>query len=167
MRIGRLLAPIFLGALAVAALVLGTAAASSSSSKVLEFDTMAPVVAPFTGSTNAIRGVPGGGLPWQLTSATGELSTGGRLEIKVEGLVLVATGANPIASFRGVVNCLTPNSPTNGVNIVTAPVPATSTGNAEIEAQLELPSPCIAPIVFVTNGTAAAPGAWFAATGTA
>jgi len=34
-------------------------------------------------------------------------------------------------------------------------------GNADIEADLVLPQPCIAPIVFVTSPT----GAWFATTG--
>jgi hypothetical protein len=34
-------------------------------------------------------------------------------------------------------------------------------GNAEIEAQLTLPQPCIAPLIFVTSPG----GAWFAATG--
>jgi hypothetical protein len=38
-------------------------------------------------------------------------------------------------------------------------------GNAHIEARLALPHPCIAPIVFVNNGTVAAPGRWFAITG--
>ena len=32
---------------------------------------------------------------------------------------------------------------------------------ADLEADLNLPNPCIAPIVFVTSGT----GSWFAATG--
>lgn len=156
---------LLLAAVLVAGLVFGSAAASSTSAKVLEFDTMAPVVAPFTGTSNPIRGVRGGGVPWQITSAKGELSTGGKLEIDVQGLVIVATGTNPIPFFRGVVNCLTTDSPTDGVDLVTDPVPATSAGDAKIEAQLELPSPCIAPIVFVTNGTGAAPGAWFAVTG--
>jgi hypothetical protein len=40
-------------------------------------------------------------------------------------------------------------------------VPATTTGDAEIGAKVTLPSPCFAPIVFVTSGG----GAWFAATG--
>jgi hypothetical protein len=140
--------------------------AGSSSSQVLEFNTMAPVVSPFTGSANPVRGVNGGGVPWRLASAKGELKTDGRLEIKVDGLVIAASGMNPISAFRGVVNCLTPASPTTGVNAVTDPVPATPTGDATIEANLELPTPCIAPIVFVTNGTASSPGAWFATTGT-
>jgi hypothetical protein len=146
--------------------LVGQASAGSDDSQVLEFKTMAPVVSPFTGSTNPVRGINGGGVPWQLASAKGELKAHGRLEIKVEGLVIAATGVNPIAAFRGVVNCLTPASPTTGVNLVTDPAPATTAGDATIEANLALPTPCIAPIVFVTNGTGPAPGAWFATTGT-
>jgi hypothetical protein len=145
--------------------LVGQATAGSSDNQVLEFKTMAPVVSPFTGATNPVRGINGGGVPWQIASAKGELGADGRLEVRVEGLVIVATGVNPVAAFRGVVNCLTPASPTTGVNLVTDPVPATTTGNARIEATLALPTPCVAPIVFVTNGTGAAPGAWFATTG--
>jgi hypothetical protein len=145
--------------------LVGQATAGSNAGQVLEFDTMAPVVSPFTGAANPVRGINGGGVPWQVASAKGELRADGRLEIKVEGLVITATGVNPIAAFRGVVNCLTPASPTTGVNLVTDPVPATTTGDATIEAKVALPTPCIAPIVFVTNGTAPAPGAWFATTG--
>lgn len=146
--------------------LVGQAFAGSNDSQVLEFKTMAPVVSPFTGSTNPVRGINGGGVPWRIASAKGELRSDGRLEIKVEGLVIVATGVNPVAAFRGVVNCLTPASPTTGVNLVTDPVPANTAGDAKIEAKLALPTPCIAPIVFVTNGTGPAPGAWFATTGT-
>ena len=45
--------------------------------KILEFDTMVGVVRPFTGATNAIRGVPGGGsqtiipIPLELLRALG------------------------------------------------------------------------------------------------
>jgi hypothetical protein len=141
------------------------ATAGSKNSKVLEFKTMTPVVVPFTGSTNPVRGVSGGGVPWRLASAKGELKADGRLEIKVEGLVIAASGINPVSAFRGVVNCLTPASPTTGVNLVTDPAPATTAGDATIEADLALPTPCIAPIVFVTNGTGSPPGAWFAITG--
>jgi hypothetical protein len=67
--------------------------------------------------------------------------------------------------FRGVVNCLTTESPDVGVNLATAPVPASSDGDATIKATVELPDPCVAPIVFVTSGTGSPPGSWFAATG--
>jgi hypothetical protein len=64
-----------------------------------------------------------------------------------------------------VVNCLTTESPDVGVNLVTAPVPASSDGDATIKATIDLPDPCVAPIVFVTSGTGAPPGNWFATTG--
>ena len=111
-----------------------TAAVSSGDGRaVVKFDTMAPVVQPYTGTANPIRGVNGGGVPWKLGSAQGRLRADGRLDIEVQGLVLVSTD----------------------------PVPATMTGNAEIDAKVVLPSPCFAPIVFVTSGG----GNWFAVTG--
>jgi hypothetical protein len=150
---------------AVAAVAIGVTAAVSSGDgrTVLKFDTMAPVVAPYTGATNAIRGVPGGGVPWKLDSAEGRLRADGRLHIEVEGLVIVATGVNPSPTFRGVVSCLSSNAagqPTT-VNVMTDAVPATTSGDAEIDAKVALPSPCFAPIVFVTSGG----GSWFAVTG--
>jgi hypothetical protein len=140
--------------------------------KILEFQTMVGVPQAFTGQTNKalIRDVPGGGIPWTLTSAKGELSTSGKLEITVTGLVLAAganAGTNPVGNFRGLVSCLTDASTPAVVNVSTGDFAATTGaataggGNAKIEATLDLPNPCIAPIVFVTSPG----GAWFAATG--
>lgn len=145
-------------------------AAARGGPKILEFDTMVGVPTAFTGQTNKalIRDVPGGGIPWTLTSAKGELSTSGKLEISVTGLVLAAganTGINPVANFRGLVSCLTTDATV--VNVSTGDFPATTGpataggGNSKIEATLDLPNPCIAPIVFVTNTG----GSWFASTG--
>jgi hypothetical protein len=142
------------------------ASAGGNSAKVLKFERMAPVVAPFTGSTNAIRGINGGGVPWSIESGTGFLRADGRLHIEVDGLIIPARGDNPLSAFRGVVNCLTPDAPMNGVNLVTDPFPATLTGDSTIDAMVDLPDMCVAPIVFVTNGTGSPPGAWFATTGT-
>jgi hypothetical protein len=142
------------------------AAAGGDSAKVLKFERMAPVVAPFTGATNPIRGVNGGGVPWSIESGTGYLRADGRLHIEVQGLIIPARGDNPVDFFRAVVNCLTPDAPTEGVSLATDPVPATDSGDATIDAMVDLPATCIAPIVFVTNGTGSPPGAWFATTGT-
>ncbi|HUC34501.1 MAG TPA: hypothetical protein VMR48_02265 [Gaiellaceae bacterium] len=148
---------------AVAAIGVTAAVSSGDGRTVLKFDTMAPVVPPYTGPANAIRGVNGGGLPWKLASAEGKLRADGRLSIEVEGLVLVGTGANPSPTFRGVVSCLSSDETGAAtiVNVSTDAVPATSTGDAEIDARVALPSPCFAPIVFVTSGG----GSWFAVTG--
>ena len=136
--------------------------------KILEFDSLVGVPQALTGTQAPIRGVNGGGLPWAVASAFGELKASGKLEISVQGLVLAAgpnTGINPIANFRAIVSCL--KSDGSVENVTTGQFPATTGaassggGNAEIEASLSLPQPCIAPLVFVTSPG----GAWFAATG--
>jgi len=163
---------LLLGVLAVGAVVVQSTAANGEGSPgkdVLEFDVMAPVDVPFTGSANAVRGQPGGGLPWEIDRARGELRTDGRLDIRVDGLVLARRapvpanlqGTNPIAQFRAVVNCLTPQAPVNGETVASEPVAATPSGDATIRDELDLPEDCIAPIVFVTSPA----GAWFAVTG--
>ena len=159
---------LLLGLLALGAVAVQSTAARDEGSPgkdVLEFDVMTPVVAPFTGTTHPLRGVNGGGVPWQIERGRGHLSSDGRLKIRVEGLVLVSSGQNPVPMFRGVVNCLTTESPDLGVNLATAPVPASSDGDATIKATVELPDPCVAPIVFVTAGTGPPPGNCFATTG--
>lgn len=139
--------------------------ATAKEPKILEFDSMVGIPLAFTGTKSPIRGINGGGLPWVIGSAQGELKASGELELSVQGLVLAATGSNPITSFRAIVSCLA--SDTSVVNITTDPFPATTGlasaggGNAKIEAQLTLPQPCIAPIIFVTSPG----GNWFAVTG--
>lgn len=157
--------------LLLSALFAGSASpASAREPKILEFDTMVGTTADLTGTKSQVplRGVNGGGIPWMLTSAHGELTTDGSLEIEVVGLVLAAganTGSNPSAVFRGLVSCS--RSDGSVVNILTEAFPATTGpaslggGNAKIETTVALPSPCIAPIVFVTNNG----GSWFAVTG--
>ena len=138
--------------------------ATGSDEEILEFDTMVGVSGPFVGAPNPIRGIGGGGVPWRIDRGRGELGTDGRLEVNVEGLVLVVTGTNPQPAFRAAVSCLT----TSGgmvvtVNRITGAFPATSTGDATIEATVDLPSPCVAPIIFV--GTGSGTFRWFAVTG--
>lgn len=145
-------------------------AASAKEPKILEFDTMVGIPAGLTGTQSQapLRGINGGGIPWAIGSAHGELTASGHLEIQVQGLVLAAgtnAGSNPIASFRAIVSCV--KSDGSFENILTDAFPATTGpassggGNAKIETNVSLPEPCIAPIIFVTSPG----GAWFAATG--
>ena len=155
--------------LALAILLLGMQASlvtAKGPPKILAFDTMVGVSAPFAGPAHAIRGVSGAGAPWVLGAAEGELTTSGRLEIKVQGLVLT-NGSNPQMAFQAIVSCL--RSDNTVQNVSTGPFPATTGpateggGNAKVEIDLTtLPRPCIAPIVFVTNGAGTS---WFAVTG--
>jgi hypothetical protein len=156
----------------VALLLVGTVAVATAKGpdKVLQWKTMVGVPAGLTGAQSQVplRGINGGGIPWTIEKGHGALSASGHLEIDVKGLVLAAganTGSNPSATFRGLVSCVNPDG--TFTNVLTDPFPATTGpastggGNSEIEADVSLPSTCIAPIVFVTSGT----GSWFASTG--
>ena len=134
----------------------------------LETDTMVGVDGPFVGNANPIRGINGGGLPWVLDEAKVELDRDGKLEVEVEGLIIPDMGNNPALFFKVIVSCLSFDA--DGI-LVTANVMTTNgdevmegdplNGDAKIEADIVLPTPCIAPIVFVTSPG----GDWFAATG--
>jgi hypothetical protein len=143
--------------------------ANAKGPKVLKFNSMVGVTAGLTGdlSLPVLRQIRGGGVPWSIGEASGELRANGHLEISVQGLVVASSGSNPSAFFRGLVSCINADG-TIAAPIVTGQFPATTGlasaggGNAEIEADLTLPQPCIAPIIFVTN---AAGTSWFATTG--
>ena len=147
--------------------------ASAGMPTILEFNTMVGIPRPYTGSANPIRGINGGGLPWVIGSANGELKANGKIEVNVRGLVIdpndpaaIASGragTNPSPSFIAIVSCLSKDASgaATTINVQTGPFPATSTGNSKIEDTVSLPQPCIAPIIFVASPG----GAWFAATG--
>jgi hypothetical protein len=147
--------------------------ASADESKVLEFNTMVGVPRPYTGATNAIRGVPGGGLPWVIAFGKGKLSPDGNVNVLIKGLLIdpndpaaIAAGrggTNPSPTFKVIVSCLSKDESGAAVtsNVSTGLFPADAEGNAQINDWVALPSPCIAPILFVTSPT----GSWFASTG--
>jgi hypothetical protein len=148
-------------------------ASGHGSPKILRFHTMVGVPRPYTEPANAIRGVAGGGLPWVIDSAKGELERDGEVEVDIEGLVIDpndpaaitagVAGTNPVPNFKAIVSCLSTDAAGDAVtsNVETGPFPANTSGDSEIDDTVNLPEPCIAPIVFVTSPT----GQWFAATG--
>ena len=141
------------------------------SESLLKFTAMVGVSGPFLGTSNPIRGVTGGGLPWVIADGRGDLRAGGDLRVRVTGLVLANDPAvpealrltNPIPNFRAVVSCRTIDGMGNPavVNASTDDFPASMVGDAKIKATLNLPNPCFAPIIFVTTPT----GSWLAITG--
>jgi hypothetical protein len=159
-------------AIAAAALLLvpSLGLGGDDSRNVLNARTLAAVTEPYTGAANAIRGVPGGGLPWIIGDAKADLRSNGDVEIEVEGLVLAKRapvppalqGVNPVAQFKVIVSCQTTVDGAAAVSNVSSPTfAADRAGNAEAETSVDLPTPCFAPIVFV-----ATPGGnWLAVTG--
>lgn len=151
---------------ATIAVALTATAGAQAKDTVLEFQTMAGVSGPYVGAANPIRGLAGGGIAWQLLAAKGELNRDGRLEVRVRGLVLAGgtnAGTNPVPSFRAVVSCQIVDGANNPgiLNLSTGDFPANALGDSNIEAQMELPAQCFAPIIFITNSA----GRWFAVTG--
>ena len=146
----------------------GKGPAPKFTQNVLEFQAMVGVDGIFLGSENDIRGVPGGGRPWVLDEAKGELKDSGELEVEVRGLVIPDACAdgdcNPAPFFRALVSCIDGDNAIvnlltdNGAEVM---IGDPLDGNAKIEAMVDLPQPCIAPIIFVTSPN----GAWFSVTG--
>jgi hypothetical protein len=153
-------------ALVFGSLVAGTAgvaiAKSHNDGNVLRADTLFPVADPFKGNpAAAIRGVTGAGAPWVIGESEVRLRADGRLKVEFEGLVLATTGVNPALLMRAVVSCATAD-PAAPMNVSSAPFDVTAAGDGELDTTIMLPSPCVAPIIFVVNNGS---GSWFAVTG--
>ena len=169
-KIRWLLAALVVALVGLVPILAANSPASANPGTILKFDVMTPVTGPYVGTLNPIRMVPGGGLPWMISSGSGSLTKDGHLQIDVRGLVLADSsavpanlrGVNPVPDFEAIVSCqsITGGSATV-TNVSTGQFPASTTGNADIRARVKLPEPCIAPIVFVASPA----GAWFAATG--
>jgi hypothetical protein len=141
------------------------------SHKILQFQNLYGVDGPFLGEANAIRGVEGDEAPWVIRSARGWLSDSGRLKIQVRGLVFAddplsppdLIGKNDETEFRGLVSCLTEvGDSVQEANVVTKGFKANERGDSNIDDRVDLPDPCVAPIVFVLAGSE---DKWFAVTG--
>ena len=90
-----------------------------------------------------VFGAAPGGADWVIGNGEARLRHDGRLDVRVEGLVLTSTGANPITELAASVAC-------NGAVVATtAVVPFSSTGDAKIRATVTLPQRCIAPVVML------------------
>ena len=141
--------------------------------KITMFSTMYGVDGPFVGDANPIRDVIGDELPWTIDGfVIGDLDTRGHLRILVHGLVFAddpsvppeLVGTNDEPFFRGLVSCLTETADdtVETQNVITDGYPATVQGDSFIHATVELPNPCVAPIVMILAGSE---DKWFAVSG--
>ena len=95
------LARLALAGALLGALVVGTAAtATAGGPKILD----AKMAGIPTGGL-VINGLTGGGVPWSLEDGKAMLFADGRLHVEVEGLVVAASGVNPIPMGHAVVTC--------------------------------------------------------------
>ncbi len=155
-------------ALAALTVVGLTASAAARGGRSVETDSMIGVPATLVGAPGQIRGINGAGLPWTIGLSSAEVSASGKVEVSFNNLVFAAgpnVGKNTIASMKVIVSCL--DATGTAVNVSTPAFPVTTVtpldpgGDGAIEARVALPSPCLAPIVFVTS----LGGAWFAVDG--
>ncbi len=131
---------------------------NNGNGKVLDAS-LAALPASLTGQT--FMGAIAGGIQWQIDSGQATLRGSGQLNVEVEGLVLAAgpkAGTNPIPTGRALVSC------SGAVVAMSDSVPFSSTGDAEVDATVTLPTSCLAPVIFFAGDTAAGPR-WFAVTG--
>ena len=152
-------------------IVTGAHAKKDRNRVVMDFATMYGVDEAFVGA-NPIRGLIGDELPWEIVGGVhGRLTNRGHLRIRVRGLVFThdtevppeKQGTNDEDQFRGVVSCLVEQGgQIVTMNITTDGFSATPSGDSDIDAQLELPEECVAPIVFIIAGSE---DKWFAVTG--
>ena len=106
-----------------------------------------------------VVGVTGAGHAWALKDGKATLSSDGRVDLHVHGLVLTPEGTNPVANGRVVVSC---NGGGAGNVVQSGLVPlSVPKGDAHFNGWLTLPSPCLAPVIFFTSPG----GAWFAVSG--
>lgn len=137
--------------LALGALGASTAVAASDATDLLK--------APIQGSQPSdppLFGATPGAAPWVISSGEAKLAGDGTVKVEVVGLVIPGRG-NPLATLSASVAC-------NGAIVATTPtVPFSTTGNAEVNAVVNLPDRCLAPAVLLNpNGNAAV---YIAATG--
>ncbi len=145
-------------ALGAALLVGGTALGDSGGVKTFD----ASLAGIPAGAAAMFPGITGGGAPWKLEKGDARLFSDGRLQVEVHGLVLAAgpnVGKNPFPTGRAFVSC-------NGGAVVvgSSVVDYSPEGDASVNERIELPAPCLGPVVFFAGITGGGPR-WFAVTG--
>ena len=161
--------------LGLSLLALGLVAAAHPGghpARILEFDSMYAVDGPFTSPANKINGVSGDDLPWELESAQGVLLADGHIEVHVRGLVFAhddevpphLQGKNDERTFRVLLSCITEDGThkTRQVEEFSREFEASEDGNADLDGEIDLPNPCVAPVLFIMAGSE---DRWFAVTG--
>src|SRR3954462_11157815 len=119
---------------------------------------IAESLAPSVPTHPTFHGVGLGGAPWVLKRGDVQLSRGGKLELRVKGLVIPTAPANgtpgPVTTISASLYC---GADSNTTAADTTPqVPISRRGNARIrDRSFAVPDTCLAPVILVhPNGDA-------------
>jgi len=115
-----------------------------------------------------IAGVQSGVAPWMVERGSALLNDDGKLRVILRDLIVSSLGnPGPVTSVSASLVC---GGAGGAVVAMTDPVSLSGDGNADIDAKIGVPGPCLAPIVLVRaaglNGNLLPqPGPWIAASG--
>jgi len=120
-------------------------------------------LAPSVLTDPTLHGVAHGNAPWVLRRGTARLRQGGRLDVRVRGLVIPGAPGNgtpgPVTTVDASLYCGADDTAVG----TTPSAPISRAGDARMTGTLSLPAKCLAPVVLVhPNGNG---GAYIAASG--
>jgi hypothetical protein len=157
----RVLVTVFVAAIAGLSLMLAVGAAGKRTGKAKRHG--APLIkqtlAPSEPSDPTFHGVEPGAAPWVLRRGEVRLKRGGKLNLRVKGLVIPTEPANgtpgPVNTISASLYCGA-NSNTTAAE-TSQEVPISRKGNARIrDRSFSVPSTCLTPVILVhPNGNTA------------
>jgi hypothetical protein len=145
----RLLLPMLVVALVASSLVFALAASADGvGSDEASADLLASSLAPSLPSDPTIHGVTPGGAPWALDQGSVRLRADGRVQVRVDGLIIPSLGtAGPVTGIAATLFCGADSNTTPAATTAVAPLSAD--GDAVIRTTVTLPSTCLEPIVLI------------------
>ena len=113
----------------------------------------------------AIGGVPSGGLPWVVRQGEASVSSSGRIQVEVQGLLIGPPAPANLLGTTATVGMVgatlvcggSGGTPVPVADTAITPAPLSTLGNAHIDQVVTLPAMCFAPVVLVRVFNATAP----------
>jgi len=105
----------------------------------------------------AVGGVISGGAPWVVSEGEASVSSSGRIQVEVKGLLIGPGGPANLVGTTATVGMVAATlvcggsggAPVAVPDLSITPAVLSTAGNAEIQQQVTLPASCFAPVVLV------------------